>query len=1109
MKKMIHCLLGLLCFVALSTAVQAQEKKTVTGTVRDNAGNALDGATVREKGTSNLVASDKTGSFTIRIQPNATLVISYVGLGETEIKTGSGSVYDVTVRENQSSMEGVVVTALGISKDQRKLGYATTTIAGKEILKTAPTNFASALYGKAPGVQINTQAGGATSAVSIQIRGINSLSYQREPLLVVDGIIIRNGGANNEGYWGGNQKLNGIGLLDINPENIESINILKGAAASALYGSDANFGVIVITTKNGKGINKGIGVDVNLSANAEKVSITPDLQTEYGPGYDRNTNVSAFGSDDEGWIHQTVNGQSVVRPIFRAYGQFGPRLDGRQVYWWDGQMRDYSPQKDNWKAFYRTGFSTVANIALSNATDKMNYRFSYTRNDYKGIQIGGKQEKNTFSFNSSYKVLPKVTLDVVANYINEKVHNRPRQIYYLTNNFGGFFSPAEHMDVLFNKYHTTKGYKWVDYNQTQLDPEEALKYNIRPKDFLDFLWNQLSNRYDETTNRLIASTTLNYNIVKGLNLRGRFGTDYTGYLQESKYRSTQPLSFGATGGYSVDNNRYQYTYGDVLLSYAHSVARDLNATVSVGYQARKEDYRYNFAGTRDGLTTENWFSLNASKTTPAEGRASRGTLVKDGLFGIVSLDYHNYLFLEGTLRRERASTLFIDNNTFYYPGVSAAFELSNALQLPSFFNYSKLRAAWGIVGNPPDRYLSNVVYDARTIQGVPILTPPSSGYGNQNLKNEEKHEIEFGWENRFLQSRLGFDITYYNDKIVNQIMPLTTPATVGSTSVFVNVGDMRNYGVELSLYGTPVRTRAITWDSRLNVSFNRNKVESLMQGLDYLVQANIDNGSLLVRSKPGEAAGNIYLYKRKTDAQGNYMIDDNGFYSVDYENLQKAGNIQPKMTGGFINTVNYKNLSINFVVDFRYGGQVVSAGLLYGTGAGMYTNSLFGRDAAHGGIPYYVDGSGNYVRVADNATAGPGGEKVFHDGIILKGNAKDGHPNEKIIDAPNYYLSTYTWGSWPGYQSGSLFEGAVFDNDYIKMREISLSYTLPVGVRSKMKMQNLVFTVYGRNLFYFRKTLPYLDAEEGVGTDWVSRSTSYGSGSGATRSMGASIRLTF
>ena len=1101
----------LLTFILLQTVLFLfAQTRQVSGVVTDvQINQPLSGVTIHVVDQQTTSVSGADGRFTIRVpQGEASLTFSSVGYKPQTITVGAGQTsLTVALESSGGSMNEVVVTAMGIRREQRKLGYATTTVSGQDILKTEPTNFASALYGKAPGVQINTQPGGATSAVSIQIRGINSLSFQREPLIVVDGVIVRNGSANNEGYWGGNQKLNGNGLLDINPENIESINILKGAAASALYGSDANFGVIVITTKSGKGYRKGVGVDVNLSGNVEKVSVTPDLQTTYGPGYDRATNV-ANGADEEGWFHLTVNGQNVLRPYFRAYGQFGPKLDGREVYWWDGQMRPFTPQKNNWMAFYRTGYSTVANVGVNNTTDKMNYRFSYTRNDYQGIQIGGKQAKNTFSLNSSYKITPRLTFDLVVNYINEKVHNRPRQIYYLTNNYGGFFSPADKMDLYFQKYQTSHGYKWVDYN-SNLDTAERLKYNIRAKDFLDFLWNQLANNYDETSNRLIASTTLNYNIAKGLNLRGRYGTDYTGYYQETKERSTQPLSFGPSGGYSTNSDRYLFTYGDVLLSYQRSLLTNLGATLSLGYQARKEDYRYSSVNTRNGLTTENWFSMSASATTPVAGNSSRQVMVKDGLFGILSFDYHNYLFLEGTLRRERSSTLNPNKNTFYYPGVSAALELSNAFHLPAAISYSKLRAAWGIVGNPPPLYQSNVVYNAGNIQGVPILTPPTGQYGNENLKNEEKHETEFGLENRFFHNRLGFDFTYYNNKVKDQIMYLTLPATVGASSVLVNVGTMRNYGIELSLYGTPLSKKFFTWDSRLNLSFNRNKLLALMPGLDNLDHANIDNNSLIVRSTPGEPAGDIYVYKRKTDAGGNFVINESGYYDVDYSQLQKVGNIQPKMTGGLTNTFTYKNLSLNFLIDFRYGGQVVSTALLYGTGAGLYKNSLFGRDAEHGGLPYYVDANGKSVRVADNASAGPNGEKIYHDGIIVSGVTADGKPNSTIIDAPSYYLNTFTWGSWPGSNSVTSYESAVFNNDFIKLRELALSYRLPSRIAEKLKMQNLMISVYGRNLFYFHKTLPYLDPEEGVGTDWVSRATSLGAGNAATRSIGASIRLSF
>lgn len=1091
----------------------AQEKKMISGVVKDSAGNALPGVSISEKGTSTATVTDMNGMFRIPVSTaKPVLVFSSIGFNRKEIVVGDQTAINVSLTGEITSLEGVVVTALGIKKDQRKLGYATTQVLGKDIVQSAPTNFASALYGKAPGVTINTNPGGATSAVSIQIRGINSLNYQRQPLMVVDGVVIRNGDANSEGYWGGNQRLNGNGLLDINPENIESINILKGAAASALYGSDANFGVIVITTKNGKG-RKGLGIDINLSANVEQVALTPDLQDEYGPGYDRTTNKVSFGADDDGWITQTVNGETVKRPIFRAYGQFGPKVDGSEVYWWDGQMRSYTTHGDPWKKFYRTGHSEIANIAINNSTEKMNYRLSYTRNDYKGIQIGGKQEKNTFNFNSTYKVTPKLSIDLVGSYINEKVHNRPRQIYYVTNNFGGFFSPIDDMDVYFNKYKTTKGYKWVDYN-SNLDVNERLAYNIRAKDFLDFLWNQLANSFDETTNRFLASATVNYNIAKGLNFRGRYGTDYTGYYSENKERTTQPISYGASGAFSTNNNRFVFNYGDLLLSYERNLIPDLKATLSVGYQARKEEYRYNSSSTSGGLTQENWFSLKASKNN-ATTNASNIWSLKDGIFGILNLEYKDFLFVEGTLRRERTSTLAPGNNTFYYPGVSAAFELSNAIQLPEFVTYSKLRAAWGIVGNPPPAYEANVVYSSNVasnvtnIDGIPVLVPSATSYGNNDLKNEMKKEIEFGWETKFLNNRLGFDITYYNDKIQDQILNLSTPSTIGSTGVIVNVGDMRNYGVELGLSGTPVKTKDYSWETRVNMAFNRNKVIRLMDGLEQLQFNSLDNNSLLVVAKPGKAAGELLGYKRKVDDEGNYIINSEGYYDINFDEQTSLGNLQPKVTGGFINTFNYKNFSLNVVVDFRFGGQVVSQALLYGTGSGLYKNSLFGRDADHGGLSYYTDGTGKNIQVTSGASAGPAGEKVFHDGMIVKGVTADGKANATVIDAPSYYLNTFTWGSWPGSGSYTSYADAVFDNDFIKMREVTLSYTLPKKVAGFIKAQNLTFSVYGRNLFYFKKTLPYYDPEEGVGTNWLSQGTTNGQGNAATRSIGGSLRVSF
>lgn len=1088
----------------------AQEKRMISGAVKDSAGKALPGVSISEKGSTTATVTDMNGVFRIPVSgANPVLVFSSIGFDRKEVSVGSETSVNVTLSGEAVSLEGVVVTALGIKKDQRKLGYASTQVLGKDIVQSAPTNFASALYGKAPGVAITSNPGGATSAVGIQIRGLSSINGQGQPLLVVDGVVTRNGGANNEGYWNGNQRLNGNGLLDINPENIESVNILKGAAASALYGSDANFGVIVITTKNGKG-RRGLGVDLNLSANMEQVSVTPDLQSEYGPGYDRATNVASFGAGEDGWIRTKVNGQDVKYPIFRAWAQFGPKVDGSQVYWWDGEMRSYKSQPNNWKEFYRTGHSEVANIALNNSNDKMSYRFSYTRNDYKGIQIGGKQEKNTFNFNSTYKITPKLTLDLVANYINEKVHNRPRQLYYVTNNYGGFFSPIDYMDVYFNKYKTSRGYKWVDWNSNN-DLNERLKYNIRAKDFLDFLWNQQANNFDETSNRFLVSATASYNIAKGLNFRGRYGTDYTGYFAETKERTTQPVAYGTTGRYATNTNRLVFNYGDVLLSYDRQIVDDLKATVSVGYQARREEYRYNEASTRDGLTQDTWFSLSASSSAPT-GKVTTTRLVKDGAFGILNLEYKDFLFVEGTLRRERSSSLLPGNNTFYYPGVSGAFELTNAFELPQELTYSKLRASWGVVGNPPGAYVGNMVYYSNptgNVEGVPILYPQTSNFGNRDLKNETKNEFEFGWENRLLNNRLGFDITYYNSKIKNQITALSLPSTVGATSQYVNVGTLRNYGVELGMYGTPVKNKTFSWDTRLNLAFNRNKVVSLMAGLESLQSANLDNGALLVISKPGQAAGDLYAYTRRTDGKGNNIVNPDGYYDIDYTAQKKVGNLQPKAVGGFINTFSYKNFNLNVVVDFRFGGQTVSQSNLYGKGAGLFKSTLGGRDNEHGGLSYYTNSAGDNIQVANDVAKGPNNETVYRDGVILKGLQFDGKENTKIIDAPNYYINTFYWGSGPAAGNYTSYADAVFDNDFIKMREVTLSYTLPKKLAGFIKAQNLMFSVYGRNLFYFHKTLPNYDPEEGVGTDWLSQGTTSGQGNAATRSIGGSIRVTF
>ncbi len=1093
----------LLCM--LSTLTFAQEALNVSGHVKDNLGHPVPGVSVSIKNTGKASAADADGNFTLKNVPQgAILVFSAIGYANKELEATSSM--QVTLETSVQDAGGeVVVTAMGIKKDKRKLGYAVSSVSGADIVKSSPTNFASALYGKAAGVKIQSAPGGGTSAVSIQIRGINSLFGANQPLIVVDGVPIRNGEANTEDYWS-NPRINGNGLLDINPENVADISILKGSAASSLYGSDAANGVVVITTKSGSKA-KGIGVDLNLTYGLESVGVVPDVQTEYGPGYDRATNV-ANGADEEGWFHGDFNGDGKedTRPYFRAYGQFGPKLDGRQVYWWDGQFRSYSPHANNWKSVYRTGSNDVASLAVYNSTDKFKYRFSYTRNDYKGIQIGGDQQKNTFNLNTSYKINNKLSTDIIVNYVNELVHNRPMQLGQVMGSYDGFFSPADYMDVYMNKFQTSHGYKYVQYNQSY-DDAEKIQFPIRAYNYMDFLWTQLKNNFDEKSNRLMSSFTLNYEIAKGLKFRGRFGNDYTGYDASTEQYALYPLAFGTSGGYSVNSNLANIFYGDLLLTYNKNISKDIVLNATAGYQARNERYRNNSIGTVDGLIQENWFSIAASKNPTLSVNSYNQYLSKDGLFGVVGAEFKNFLFIEGSLRYERTSTLAPGNNTFYYPSVSASVELNKLLNLPSFIDYSKFRSSYGVTGNPPGRYLSNVVYMGGSINGTPSAYP-SASFGNEGLQNERKNEYEFGLEVRMFKGRFGFDIGYYNATIHNQITQLDIASSTGASKRIMNVGDMRNQGVEVSLNGIPVQGRNFEWRVRVNAAYNNNKVISLISGVDQLVLANVDNSSALIVAKPGSSSGDIVTYKRATDEKGNNIITSDGYYQIDYDKYQKVGNIQPFLVGGVGNTFNYKNWTMDFLVDFRWGGQMLSTTNLYGTGAGMYKSTLAGRDEEHGGLPYYVDANGKNVQLPSHTSTAPNGAKVYHDGIVLKGVTADGKANDQVLEAANYYLNTYSWGGYSGAGNNTSYESAVYDNNYIKLREITLSYTFPVKLKSKVKAQNLSLGLYGRNLFYFYKSIPNLDPEAGISTNFVKQAIDAGS-TAASRSYGVNLRLSF
>ena len=1099
-------LLLLSCIGSLVTFGQA--KPVITGVVKDSTGSPMSGVSVMVKGTSIGTTTDDAGVFKIAATSANTLIISAIGYGVQDFKVGDRTNLNIFLKPAATSgLDEVVVTSLGIKKQARSLGYAVSTVSAKDITESGNTNFASALYGKAAGVKVSTAPGGPSSAVQLQIRGVSSVYGNTQPLYVVDGVPIRlyddpsgqyGNNSNNQGFYS-NQRIQSNGILDINPEDIENISILKGASAAALYGSEATNGVVLITTKKGnKG--KGLGVDFNYVVTQEKLAQQPDYQNEFGPGYDPESNVAFVGSTYDGWLDST---STTIHPYWGAQYNFGPKFDGRQVQYWDGSYRKYQAYPDNYKELFNTGYSSSANIAVSNANDKGSYRFSYNRLDYKSIMPGSTQNKNNFNFNGTIKMSDKVSLDLVSTYNNSFTHNRPYLMSQILASQGGWFTRADDMKTYFAKYQTTDGYKYVLPSNNSYDQTQKLTYAPSAVNLMDYLWTALKDNYNETQNRYINSLTLNIGLTRDLKLRGRVGDDYTTWGIVEQDHNTQPSFVGPTGYYGVTANNFNIFYGDALAVYSPKINKDLSLSLTGGFTARKQLYHFqntNTGGSPNGLQEENFFSLsNSSGALQATGYYQQQVDVAG--FGMLDLNYKNFLYLEGTGRYESSSTLPPQNNKYFYPSVNAGFILSDVTKLPDFFNYAKLRAAWAYVGNHPNVYQANVGYTQNSLPynngGLLYFNSNSSNFGNDGIKPEQKREAEFGLETRMLHDRIGLDLSYYNNKVSNQILPVSTAASVGATSALENAGDLENYGVEAAINFLAISSRNFRWNTRFNFAINRNKLTYLPSSLGTnLTVSSQDGGYLILRGDVGSSLGNIYVHPATTDSKGN-LLTTNGLWSPNTTAYAYAGNIMPKVIGGWSNSFTYKHWALDLTMDYRFGGKMVSIPTYYMVGAGMYKNTLKYRDAAHGGLAYDAinDATGNWQ-------LDPNGAR--HDGIVLKGvDATTGNANTQVIPAALYYEDVWSW------ETTGLYQNAVFENSYVKLREAVLTYNLPMGVSSKLHFQGISLSVIGRNLFYIYKTLPHgLDPETVVGSAWYSQGIDGGSAP-PTRSLGVALRAHF
>jgi TonB-linked SusC/RagA family outer membrane protein len=1092
------CLTGFLMFFAFALSAQ---NITVKGSVTDETGEPVIGATVRVQGSKTGTMTNMDGEYLIKCDANATLEVSYIGYKTATVKVGNREFINLSLEEETTSLNEVVVTALGIKKDARKVGYAVSQIKSDEITKTASPSLGSALYGKAAGVAIKTAPGGATGAISINIRGLQSISGNNQPLIILDGVPIRNGEANNKDYWS-DQRVNSNGLADINPEDIESLSILKGAAATAQYGSEGANGVVMITTKSGRGA-KGFGVDFNASLTGNWVAYMPEYQTTFGPGATPQSRVGsaadAYGfytrTDRNGVEHQYVAGT--------AY--FGPKYDGRDVLYYDGTVRKFNAISSNpFSDLFRTGFDQQYNVAIKNATEKSNFRFSYTYFNSLPNQYNSDYDKHNFSLNGSYNILKNLKLDYGVNYLTEHVKNRPYRMYRLLCNFAGMFGAFDDIDYIRHSTVTTAGYRNRTYNSVDHEnPAEGYEYDFSSRSGLvdEYLWNIYGKEQIERNNRIIAKVAPSWEIVPGLTLRGSLATDFTSNKIENKNRTETSNAFGSkSGAYELRNNRYTILYGDLMLMYDKNLTDKLNLSTFIGWSGRRETQHNLHSWTDGGLFHENWFSLNNSvkqaKTEPYEMH-----LLKTAWFGDITLGWDNWAYLEATLRNEKTSTLFKGNNSYWYPSVNASIIISELLKdnRPSWLDYGKVRASYGVVGLAPAAYYAVQSFEQGAYSGF-VGNWQKMTLGNNTLKPEKTYEWEFGAEGKFLNNRLGIDVAYYTKTIKDQILTATMASSMGATAQILNVGEFKNHGLEIAAYGTPLLTKDWRIDLRGNIAWNRNKVKKLAEGIDRLEHKRWDNGAAYLYSTVGSSIGDFYAYAPQIDDKtGLPIIMEDGNYLLSTEPV-KVGNAMPKYTGGLGATITYQNLFLDFSLDFRHGGAIFNMPYEYMMGRGSLKESMAFRDAAHGGQTYYLDDNANVIP----ASVAPEGKVLYDDGMILKGVKEDGTPNDIMISAARWYNWSYNWGVGdPTYYSH-----AIFNNSYVKVREIVIGYNFPKSITEKFHCNKLQVSAFARNPFYIYKNLPIFDAEATDATNWVEQSWIGGS-TVTTRSFGVSLRASF
>jgi iron complex outermembrane recepter protein len=1074
MRNTIKKFFGMFLLVFLASATIVAQHK-ITGKVIDREGLPIPGVNIIEKGVaSNGTITNSEGDYTLEVtSSDATLIFSYIGYQSIDETVGGRSEINVTLAEEATGLEEVVVTALGISRNEKALGYAFTKVDGEELAQTNSVNAISSLQGKSAGVQIDNIGSSVVSSPRISIRGNSTFDGNNQPLIVVDGVIIQGGTESGSTDWGN-------GFKTINASDIESMNVLRGAAATALYGSLALNGVLLITTKSGKGAKKE-GLNVEFNSNTSWGILRPpfEFQNEYGAGNYAGANgglSNNFYTTQE--FNQNADGDDIIAP---STMNWGPRMEGQSVIDYVGDEVKYVAHPDNWKELYDQSYTTTNSVALTKNTEDLSIRASYTNQYSKGYYARNKFKKNTLSLNLSYKFNDYITANVNAAYMHSK-HENPTYQHgdgtYAASRLLGWWGLTRSYDIA--KFAQPKYYISSVYNewpQPARDPSDP-GYGI-PKIAQLYYYYHWKDQWEDEDN-IRATASIDVKPVKFVTLSVGARTNFSYRYQEAH----QWYDYG-DGSTRLMKNQYQDNYVSYFAK-ANFNKKFNNFQVDANVLAESQEWFDNaVTGFATGHTVPgNWFFGNfPDGTTKRPGGDFSNTRKLNSLSGIVELAYKEQFYLSLTARNDWSSTLvYVDghgNPSFFYPSVSLSWIANETFKLPEFVDFAKVRMSYGEVGGAPAAYVINPGYSVAQLNNMSnsYLRFSSNTLPNLDLKPYRSREYEIGFNSSMFNNRLGVDLALYKRNTTNQIVNLPVSQTSGVENVQINAGDIQDVGIELTVSGTVIRNSGFTWDISANYFKHKNTLKNLYGDIkrsDLTTGRNVYTGANAYAYVGGDYGvimanfvPNTYLNPAnpKDPNNGKYIADwydGDGTIGLTSSGTQfKAGKITPDFIANLNNTFSWKGFSLSCDVYFKIGGDVALSS--YGTGmlyAGTGVSSLAYRDASQGGIGF-------------TTPEGVQGGGTFEDGYVM--------PNVMLSDGTTYEDAIANGTAYPSHIStfyaynhaGGGYAGAdIFENSYIMLKNIVLSYTLPNSIVSKLKLQKASVSVYAHDIAVLYNTLP-------------------------------------